>query len=224
MDRFLHAPSCVYTALCVWVTALPVENQATPCYGPLRSKREPAPAPPGNNKTPAVATDRLLRAPPCLWSTNQSPATTRFARRGGQPPQPPLNNKTPAWPETVFCVLHLVCAPPCVCAALLVERPPTPCYGSLRSTRWPQTGFCVLRLVCAPPCLWSTNQSPATARLAQRRGQPPQPPEMTRLLWWSQTAFCVLRLLRAPPCLWSTNQSLATARFARRRGQPPQPP
>ena len=34
--------------------------------GSLRSTRGPAPAPPLNNMTPAVATDRLLCAPPCV--------------------------------------------------------------------------------------------------------------------------------------------------------------
>ena len=63
----------------------------TPCFGSLRSMRGLAPAPPLNNKTPAVAIDRLLCAPPyvcvhslvcappCLWSTNQPPATAHFA-------------------------------------------------------------------------------------------------------------------------------------------------
>ena len=38
----------------------------TRCFGLLRSLRGPAPAPPLNNKTPAVATERLLCALPCV--------------------------------------------------------------------------------------------------------------------------------------------------------------
>ena len=37
-----------------------------PYLGSLRSTRGQAPAPPLNNKTPAVASDRLVYAPPCV--------------------------------------------------------------------------------------------------------------------------------------------------------------
>ena len=46
-----------------------------PHYGSLRSTRGPAPAPPLNNKTPAVATDRLLCAPPCVCTAILPPRT-----------------------------------------------------------------------------------------------------------------------------------------------------
>ena len=76
-----------------------------PSFGSLRWTRGPAPAPPLNTKTPAMATDRLACAPrcvcialcvdrlacgpPCLWTAKPPPAAARFARRGGQPPHPP---------------------------------------------------------------------------------------------------------------------------------------
>ena len=41
----------------------------------------------------------------------------------------------------------------------------------------------------------------AMAHYARRRGQPPHPPSITRLLWWLQTAFCVHRLVCAPQSL-----------------------
>ena len=40
--------------------------------GSLCSTRGPLPAPPLNNKTPAVATDRLVYAPSCVWSAKPS--------------------------------------------------------------------------------------------------------------------------------------------------------
>ena len=44
----------------------------------------------------------------------------------GPAPAPPLNNKTPA--VATDC---LVCAPPCVCTPLCVDRQTTPCFGFL---------------------------------------------------------------------------------------------
>ena len=48
-----------------------MDRQTSPCFGSLRSTRGPAPTHPLNNKTPAVATDRLVCArlvcaPPCV--------------------------------------------------------------------------------------------------------------------------------------------------------------
>ena len=45
-------------------TALCVQRQSLPRYGSLRSTRGPAPTLPLKNKTPAVATDHLVCAPP----------------------------------------------------------------------------------------------------------------------------------------------------------------
>ena len=89
--------------------------------GSLRSTRGPAPAPPLNNMTPAVATNRLLCAPPCVCT-----AFCGYRLACG-----PLNNKTPAVATgrllcvppfvcSAFCVFRLVCAPPSVCTALPV--------------------------------------------------------------------------------------------------------
>ena len=84
--------------------------------GSLLSTQGPAPAPPLNNKTPAMAIDRLVYAPPCVCtalcmhrqtfpSANCARKTARFAQRG----HTPLNNKTPA-----MATDRLVCAPLCV--------------------------------------------------------------------------------------------------------------
>ena len=80
------------------------------------SRHEIAPPYPPPPRTPP-------RTPPPYPPRNRT--SPRFARRGGQPPHPRLNNKTPA-----VATDRLVCAPPCVCAALCVHRlacePPTP--------------------------------------------------------------------------------------------------
>ena len=102
------------------------------------------PAPPLNNKTPAVATNRLLcaspcvrtalyvhrlvYAQPCMWTT------ARYARCGGHPSTPPRKQHPccghrPPFVCIALCVHRLVCAPPCLCTALYVD------YGSLRSMR-----------------------------------------------------------------------------------------
>ena len=106
----------------VFGTRLVNGPQTTPYVGSLRSMRGPAPTTPLNTKTPAVATDRLVCAPPCVW-TAKPPLTwarfvrqtARFARRGGQPPHSPLNTKTLA-----VAIDHLLCAPPCV----WIAKPP----------------------------------------------------------------------------------------------------
>ena len=59
---------------------------------------------PLNNKTPAVATNRLLCVPPCVCTA------LCVHRLAG-----PLNNKTPA-----VATGRLLCVPPCVCTALPV--------------------------------------------------------------------------------------------------------
>ena len=66
-----------------------------------------APAPPLNNMTPAVATDRLLCAPPCVCT-----AFCVYRLACG-----PLNNMTPAVATDRF-----LCVPPCVCTAFCVHR------------------------------------------------------------------------------------------------------
>ena len=86
-DRLLCAPPCVCTALCV-------PRRSYYAYGSLRSTRGPAPAPPLNNKTPALLSTafcvpRLVCAPPCVCTAGPTMHTARCARRGGQPPHPP---------------------------------------------------------------------------------------------------------------------------------------
>ena len=64
---------------------------------------------PLNNKTPAVATDRLLCVPPCVCTAF---CVHRLACA-------PLNNKTPA-----AATGRLSCVPPCVCTAFPPHTPP----------------------------------------------------------------------------------------------------
>ena len=64
---------------------------------------------PLNNKTPAVATDRLLCVPPCVCTAF---CVHRLAC--GR-----LNNKTPA-----VATGRLLCVPPCVCTAFPPHTPP----------------------------------------------------------------------------------------------------
>ena len=101
---------------------------------------------PLNNKTPAVATCRLLCAPPCVCTAFR---VYRLARG-------PLNNKTPA-----VATCRLLCAPPCVCTAFRVYRlargplnNKTPAVATDRLLCAPPcvcTALCVHRLVCEPP-------------------------------------------------------------------------
>ena len=148
-DRLVCAPPCVCTALCMHrlVCALPALPTHThylgllrSTHGSLRSTRGPAPAPPLNNKTPAVATGGLVCAPPCVCTAlcmhrlvypppcvcTANPSHTHMHYLGslrstdgslrstqGPAPAPPLNNKTPA-----VATDRLVCAPHCVCTAM----------------------------------------------------------------------------------------------------------
>ena len=64
---------------------------------------------PLNNKTPAVATDRLLCVLPCV-------CTAFYVHRLACGP---LNNKTPA-----VATGRLLCVPPCVCTAFPPHTPP----------------------------------------------------------------------------------------------------
>ena len=141
--RLVSAPPCVCAALYV-------------DYGSLRLMRETPPATPLNNKTFAVATDRLSCAAPCvstalyvhrlvyvlpcMWTM------ARFARRRGHPRNPPKYQDScgghgPPFVCSALCEHSLVCALPCVCAALYVD------YGSLRSMQGTRTAFCVQRLL-----------------------------------------------------------------------------
>ena len=71
-NRLVCAAPCVCTALCMHRLVCGQSN--LPCSslrstnGSLHSKRGPAPAPPLNNKTHAVATNRLVYAPPCVYT------------------------------------------------------------------------------------------------------------------------------------------------------------
>ena len=117
--------------------------------GSLRSTRGPAPAPPLNNMTPAVAIDRLLCVLPCVCT-----AFCVYCLACG-----PLNNMTPA-----VATDRLLCVPPCVCTAFCVHRLAcgplnnmTPAVATDRLLCVPPsvcTALCVHRLLCAPPCLW----------------------------------------------------------------------
>ena len=66
---------------------------------------------PLNNKTPGVATHRLLCVPPCVRTAF---CVHRLACG-------PLNNKTPA-----VATGRLLCVPPCVCTAFPPHTPPLP--------------------------------------------------------------------------------------------------
>ena len=100
--------------------------------GSLRSTRGPAPAPPLNNKTPAVATGRLLCVPPCVCT-----AFCVYRLACG-----PLNNKTPA-----VATGRLLCVPPCVCTAFGMHR--LACGPLNNKTPAVATD----RLLCVPPCV-----------------------------------------------------------------------
>ena len=81
VPRLVCAPPCVCTALCV-------HRRSYYAYGSLRSTRGPAPAPPLNNKTPALlhtafCVHRLVCAPPCVCTAGPTMHTARCARRGG---------------------------------------------------------------------------------------------------------------------------------------------
>ena len=85
--RLLCVPPCVCTALCV-------HRWSYYEFGSLRSTRGPAPAPPLNNKTPALLQTafcvyRLVYVPPCVCTAGPTMHSARSARRGGQPPHPP---------------------------------------------------------------------------------------------------------------------------------------
>ena len=123
----------------------------------LRSTRGPTPAPPLNNKTRAVATHRLVCAPPCVWTAEPSLQLASFD--AGASPRTPLKYQD-------SCSGH---TPPCVCTALCVRRlvcgqPNSPC-SSLRSTRGAAPApplhnkppaVATHHLVCAPPCVCTT--------------------------------------------------------------------
>ena len=97
-------------------TSPPTPTALPTFFGSLHSRRGPAPAPLLNKKTPAVATDHLVCAPPCVCTTlcmhrlvyappcgcttlcvdsqnfplaRFAEQTPRFAKCGGQPPHPP---------------------------------------------------------------------------------------------------------------------------------------
>ena len=130
-----------------------------PCSS-LRSTRGPAPAPPSNNKTRAVATNRLVCAPPCVCTAlcvdSRTFPAARFARHGGQPPHPPSITRLLQWSQTALCVHRLVCGQPNLpCSSLCLTRGPTPAPPFNNKTPAVVTN----RLVCAPPCVWTAEPS-----------------------------------------------------------------
>ena len=125
--------------------------------------------------TPGRATNRLWSALPCVciascrYPHSRKPPNHPLLRPASlhaeATPANPYNNKTPA-----VATARPLCAPPCVCPALSVNRRTTPCFGSLRQTqastpRSPYynktptghrpplvcTAVCVHRLVYVPP-------------------------------------------------------------------------
>ena len=96
-----------------------------------------------------VATDCLLRAPPCVCT-----AFCVYRLACGR-----LNNKTPA-----VATARLLCAPPCVCTAFCVHRL---ARGPLNNKT---PAVATIRLLCAMPCVWTTL---SVHRLV---GEPPKPP------------------------------------------------
>ena len=130
---------------------------------------------PLNSKTPAVATDRLFCALPCVCT-----AFCVYRLACG-----PLKNKTPAVATDRF-----LCAQPCVCTAFYVycracgpSNNKTLAVATDRLLCAPPfvcTAFCVHRLVCS-----LNNKTPAVAT--------------DRLLCALPFVYC---LLCVPPCVW----------------------
>ena len=123
---------------------------------------------PLNNKTPAVATGRLLYAPPSVCTALPvAPQITRLLRwlqtafcvrlvRANPPPPPPapvrlVSAKPPPPPA------RLVHNPPPLCASLVPNSPPHPLCASLAPTPPPP-----------PPCASLAPNSPPPARLVKR--------------------------------------------------------
>ena len=116
--------------------------------------------------------NRLINGPkttPYFGSLRSTNGLLRSTRGPG--PAPPLNNKLLAVARD-----RLVCAPPCVCTALCVDRKTTLYFGPLRSTRGPAPApplnnkipaVAIGRLVCAPPCVWTAKPPITSARFAQ---------------------------------------------------------
>ena len=126
------------------------------------------PHPASNNKTPMVATNRLVYALPCVWNAKPSLQLASLDA-GASPRTPPLNYKT-----LVVATNCLVCAPPWVWTAkpspqpAALDRrlasldagggggqPPHPPPPSNDKTPMVATN----RLVYALPCMWNAKPS-----------------------------------------------------------------
>ena len=119
----MYAPPCVCTAAVRCLEENIGSLRST--HGSLRSTRGPAPTSPLNNKTPAVATDRLVYSALCVHRSSAVPCVCTAAVRclqeqfaslrwtQGPTPAPLLNNTTPTVATGRLVCLHcLVCAPP----------------------------------------------------------------------------------------------------------------
>ena len=123
---------------------------------------------PLNNKTPAMATDRLLCAPPCVCTAlylhrlvYAPPCmwTTAPFAQCGDTPAPPLNNKTPA-----VATDRLLCAPPCVCTPMYVHG----LVCGLRASSAPPPWASLVRQTPLPPARLVRNPPPPRASLARQ--------------------------------------------------------
>ena len=173
------------------VCATPTLPRHVAHLGSFRSKRGRGPIPPFKNKTLAVATHHLVRAPPLFPTQYSSPCTIRsidgsLPSKRGPAHAPPLNNKTLGVATNhLVCASHGVCTALCVCTANPSHTHSTPHIASLsghvlcctrgRASASPlnnkTTAVAVDRLVCtANP----SKKIVHLARFAQRMAHVPQ--------------------------------------------------
>ena len=161
-DRLLCAPPCVCTTLNMHRLVCGPPNLPLLRLASLDAGDTPAPL--LNNKTPVVATDLLLCAPPCactrlnvhrlVCGLPNLPLLRLASLNAGDTRAPPLNNKTPT-----VATDRLLYAPPCVCTALCVHRPV----------------YAPPRVWTAEPCLASPPPLVVLAGRHHRRAEPPEP-------------------------------------------------
>ena len=186
------------------------------------------PAPPLNNKTPAMATDRLLCALPCVCTALYVDYGSLRSMRGTLP-HPDSITRLLRWLLTAFCVHRLVCTPPSIRSALCMHR--LVCGLQLASLDAGDTPAPPLNnkspamatdcLSCATPCIRTAlcmHRLVCGLRLALLDGgDTPTPPLNNKTPTMAHAAFCVHCLVYALPCMWTM------ARFAQCRGHPRTP-